>query len=176
MESYTLGNTNAATILVELLDKLGKKSVTRRVTKILIHYFTGLRNICPIPDPKVRESLLTLWRDHHVQMVGNSAPVRDHTKIVTYTINVINTEYRRIIRGEVRQRENLADPMTPREAFDFLYERYIMLLGRPASGNRRGLELDEIEALYVALSQMREHIECGGGTPPPPVPTTDSGV
>lgn len=149
-----LGKSDMAQELVQALNKADNKGLTQKTSYLIHSYYTGLRQLLPLPNPDLREKVLLLWRSEFKRRLQESTLIQGHPQVASRVLALIVTEYRRILRGEFRYREHLAEPMTSREAFNFLLQQYHLIRNRPDTG-RQTRELDTIEALYTALCDMK---------------------
>jgi hypothetical protein len=63
MQATTFGSFPAAEILVDKLDSLGDPLISRKVSRLLQDFSTGLSHLSEIPDPAYRSRMTLLWRD-----------------------------------------------------------------------------------------------------------------
>jgi hypothetical protein len=94
MQDTTFGSFPAAEVLVAELEALDHPAVSRKVSRLLQDFNTGLGHLAAIPDPAYRRRLALLWRDDFLGRVAI------HPTIDKFVRNVICTHAKPLLAGE----------------------------------------------------------------------------
>ena len=65
LDPGTFGRTPACQILVEKLNAHGDENLAASVSRVLAHYFTGLRDLIRV-SYKTRYTIMKMWRDRYL--------------------------------------------------------------------------------------------------------------
>ena len=71
MEKYTFGNSKAAVNLSEILTKRNDKKLSSKVSRILVSYFHGLKEIDKIENQSVKTRIIELWCGSYSRNISN---------------------------------------------------------------------------------------------------------
>ncbi len=93
MQATTFGAFPAAEVLVAELETLADAGISRKVSRLLQDFNTGLGHLEEIRDPVYRTRLALLWRDDFLQRVI-------HPSIDKFVRNVICTQAKTILSTE----------------------------------------------------------------------------
>lgn len=91
MDPTTYGDFPAAHVLAERLTALDDPALTRRVTRFLTDFNTGLAALDAIEDDAYRGRLALLWRDHFVERLDF------HPDVDSWVRNVLSAYYRDLL-------------------------------------------------------------------------------
>jgi hypothetical protein len=94
MQVTTFGSFLAAEVLVAELEALADPAVSRKVSRLLQDFNTGLSHLADIPDPTYRRRLALLWRDDFL----NRAAI--HPSIDKFVRNVLCTYAKPLLSNE----------------------------------------------------------------------------
>ena len=93
MNAFTFTNTKAGEILAQELSQANDGGRAQRfISHVLGKYFKGLKNIKEIQDKQVRETLLTIWQQHHAEKVAACKALPEVCK--NLALNVLKTKIR----------------------------------------------------------------------------------
>jgi hypothetical protein len=94
MQATTYGAFPAAEVLAAELDGLGDPAVSRKVSRLLQDFNTGLGHLAAVADPGYRARLALLWRDDCL------ARTAIHPAIDKFVRNVITTHAKTVLGGD----------------------------------------------------------------------------
>jgi hypothetical protein len=94
LDQYTFGNSKAAIILVEKINKYEEKTgerVSGKISKIIVSYCTHLKNINDIKNANTRQHLRELLFKDFIQLnkMSKCNIINSDKELITYTKNVI---------------------------------------------------------------------------------------
>jgi len=104
LDSHTFGKTKAAEVLVEILKQ--EPNATRRVGELFHSYSTGLREIWTnISRERCKFEVLSVWHNFHLNKIRN---IKASDKCKSYLSNIVQTLYRRTIKGEFDESSDIS--------------------------------------------------------------------
>jgi hypothetical protein len=97
LDPFTFGNTPAAVNLADILSKEDGKT-RRKVASKVHHYFELFKSALEISDPRQQKEIVALIYQKCKFVI---AKLDTQAKVKSHAINVLQTRYKIIIRGEV---------------------------------------------------------------------------
>lgn len=85
MQTTPFGAFPAAEVLAAELEALADSTVSRKVSRLLQDFNTGLGQVASVPDPAYRKRVALLWRDNFLDRVAVNPAVDKFVRNVICT-------------------------------------------------------------------------------------------